>query len=140
MMMMIIIIISDSLSSHTHSSSHIPPPPFAVPVHTLQPPICTPSHIPPTPSQSQSTLYSHQSAHLSLSLLFLPFSCQFMAVLLQKMFPPTAGKSKFFTHCQKCRIFMSWENPGTFGVPSRTLRHSGTELFKTHETGNKLAR
>ena len=47
------------------------------------------------PWQSQSTLYNHQSAHLPLPLMFLPFSCQSTAVPLHKMFPPTAGKSQF---------------------------------------------
>jgi hypothetical protein len=69
MMMIIIIIIiitvsehnqTQSLSSLTDFSQHIHSPPFAVSVHTLQSPVYTPI---PHPSQSQSTLYSHQSTH-----------------------------------------------------------------------------
>jgi hypothetical protein len=55
----------------------------------------SPTHIrsPQYPPQPQSTLDKHQSAHLSL--LPLPFTGRFMALLLHKMFLPTAEKSIF---------------------------------------------
>ena len=100
-----------SHSVHLDFPSHILSSPFAVSVHTLQSPIYThscpspvhnhgqtplsltiPLHISfPRPSQSQSTLYNHQSTHIPVPLLFtitarhpfhspFPFTYPFLAL------------------------------------------------------------
>jgi hypothetical protein len=50
-----------------------------------------------------------------------------MAVLLQKMFPPTAGKSTFSYALSEVWHFYGFEKPKTLGAPSRILRDTGTE-------------
>jgi hypothetical protein len=48
----------------------------------------------PHPSQSQATLYNHQSTHLHFPLLPLPVSGRLMAVLPLYMICPAVGKSQ----------------------------------------------
>jgi hypothetical protein len=54
-----------------------------------------------------------------------------MAVLLQKMFPPTAGKSKFSYTFSEVSHFYDLENPGTFGVPNKILWGTETDITET---------
>jgi hypothetical protein len=84
----------------------------------------------PHPSQSQYTLYNHQSTHLPLALLFLPASGCLTATLHLHMFFSTVTKSKYSFVLSNMSYFYGLENPGTFGVPNRIFRDTETELFR----------
>jgi hypothetical protein len=91
-------------------------------------------YIPVHPSQSQSTLYNHQSSHLPLRLLFLPVSDRLTAVPLLLMFSLTVGKSKCLYELSEMSYLYDFENPLIFGVPNRILLDTG--LIKPGRMGS----
>ena len=74
------------------------------------------------------------SANFPLSLPFLPVSGWLMAVLLCRCFVPP-WESKCFYSLTELLLYYNLEKRGIFGVPSRILWDTGTELFTTHKTG-----
>jgi hypothetical protein len=67
---------------------------------------------------------------LSLAYFFLLVAGWLMAVLLLEMFSPAVGKSKISGTLSKL-CFYDLEKPGTYGVPNRILRDTGTEVFNS---------
>jgi hypothetical protein len=51
------------------------------------------------------------------------------------MFSPTVRKLICLNALSKISCFYDLGEPGTFSLPNRILRDTGTELFKTHKTG-----
>ena len=89
----------------------------------------------PHPSQSQSTLYSHQPTRLPLPLLFPPVTVLLMAVLLLYMFRSTVGRSKCSYTLLEIEYFYGLKKLVTFGVPNRILKDTRTELFNPNKSG-----
>jgi hypothetical protein len=94
------------------------------------------SHIRSSPLATRSPQSTITYLYISsLPLLFLPVCGQLMALLLLLMVSGNVGKSNVHKHRQQCRIIVTWEIPGLFGLPNRTLLDTGTENFKIHKTG-----
>jgi hypothetical protein len=78
----------------------------------------------PRPSQHHSTLYIHQSTHLTLHL-----TCSYGHLF------PLWESQNFRKHCQKYRIFITWKILGHPAPPYRTWKETGTQIFKTQTIG-----
>jgi len=88
----------------------------------------------PLPSQSQSTLYNHQSTHLPLPLLFLLSVVGWWLFYCYRYFIPPWESQNVPSYYQKCRIF--W-----LGIPTRRLKYrtdTWTGSFKTYKSRTLL--
>ena len=84
----------------------------------------------PHPSQAESTLYNHQSTHLSPCLLFLLSLAGWWLFSCYRYFIPLWESQNVCLHYQKCHIFR-------LGIPARHLKYgtnTRTGPFKIHKT------
>jgi hypothetical protein len=71
--------------------------------------------------------HHHHHQTLSSRPEFFPVSGLFIAILPLQIFSPTVGNSKY----QKCRIFVTWTNPGHLAP---RIEFRGTEPCEKHQT------
>jgi len=54
------------------------------------------------------------------------------------MLSPAVGKSKCLYALTEMSHFYNLEKPGTFGILNQIFQDNGKDLFKTHNTGNRI--